>query len=300
MININHIYAFLELVEQCNFNSAAEKLHITQSGLSRKISAIEERVNQRLFERTTRFVRPTWAALTLARHWREAISHYQAGLAEIGASDSDLAGPFVIGVSATSRHGEWQQLSDIFSKTFPNVHARIESMPSQDVMFYVRNGDLDVGFCGGPIAEDSLGVIPIEQIRYRALLSDKHPLASRGSLTMADLRGASLSLVSAGTWPIVRENLNAFLGQQGMLDAVAYETNFIDLILKDILDSDHIGIHPLAKNHLLPRGVTLCDIDDLLLTLENVFIWRKSTTSPIIRSMVSMVRRHLSDAVPAL
>ncbi|GAB7545248.1 LysR family transcriptional regulator [Cupriavidus sp. 8B] len=143
----------------------------------RKIRAIEERVNQRLFERTTRFVRPTRAAMVLARHWREALVSYQAGLAEIGATDADLAGSLLIGVSATSRFGEWQKFSDLFFQTFPSVNGRIESMPSQDVVFYVRNGDLDVGFCGGPIADDSLGVIQVEQIRYRALLPDDHPLA---------------------------------------------------------------------------------------------------------------------------
>ncbi len=298
MINIKDIYAFLELVEQCNFNVAAENLHITQSGLSRKINAIEERVNQRLFERTTRSVRPTWAALRLARHWSEAVSHYQAGLAEISASDHDLAGPFLIGLSATSRHGEWQQMSDMLTKTFPSVNARIETMPSQDVMFYVRNGDLDVGFCGGPIVEDSLGMIRIEQIRYRALLSDNHPLASRRSLTIDDLRGVPLSLVSAKTWPIVRDNLDALLKQQGMFSAIAYETNSFEMVLKDIVDNNRIGIHPVAKNYLLPRGLMLSDIDDLPLALENVFIWRKSTTSPITRSMVNMVKRHFSEAEP--
>ncbi len=297
MININHIYAFLELVEQCNFNAAAKKLHLTQSGLSRKISAIEERLDQRLFERSTRSVRPTLAALTLARHWRKAISHYQAGLAEINSADYDLAGPLLIGVSATSRHGEWQQLSDLFTKTFPKINARIESMPSQDVMFYVRNGDLDVGFCGaGQSAEDSLGTVSIEQIPYRAVLPDTHPLASRPSLTLTDLHGEALSLVSAETWPRVRKSLDAVLRREGMYDSIAYETNFMDLVLKNILDNKRIGIHPLAKNFLLPKGLTLCDIDDLDLTLENVFVWRKSTTSPIIRSMINLVRRHYNEA----
>lgn len=292
MININHIYAFLELVEQRNFNAAAEKLHLTQSGLSRKISAIEERVNQRLFERTTRFVRPTRAAMVLARHWREALASYQAGLAEIGATDADLAGSLLIGVSATSRFGEWQKFSDLFFQTFPSVNGRIESMPSQDVVFYVRNGDLDVGFCGGPIADDSLGIIQIEQIRYRALLPDAHPLAQCASLSMADLKGEALSLVSAKSWPRVRDSLDALLAQRELLGAVAYESNFIDLVLRDIIDNGHLGIHPLAENYLLPRGVTLREIDDLALCLDNMFVWRKSTTSPLVRSMVSMLTRY--------
>ena len=293
MINISHIHAFLELVEQRNFNAAAKRLHLTQSGLSRKISTIEEYIGQRLFDRTTRFVRPTPAALTLVVHWREALSHYEAGLTEINALDRDLSGSLLIGVSATSRYGEWQNLSDMFVRTFPSVRARIESMPSQDVAFHVRNGDLDVGFCGGPVTESGLGTIQVEQIRYQALVPDSHPLATRSSLKLADLRTTSLSLVTAKTWPRVRESLDAVLAQHDLLGTLAHETSFIELLLKNIIDNGHIGIHPLAQNYLLPKGLSSIEIEDLELTLENLFVWRKSTTSPVTRSMLSIVlRRH--------
>lgn len=298
MINISHIHAFLELVEQLNFNAAAERLHLTQSGLSRKINVIEERIGQRLFERTTRFVRPTSAALTLAAHWREALSHYEAGLVEINAPERDLSGSLLIGVSATSRYGVWQNLSDMFVKAFPSVRARVESMPSQDVAFHVRNGDLDVGFCGGPVSDSGLGVIQVEQIHYRALVPDNHPLASRQSLQLEDLREASLSLVSASIWPRVRENLDAVLAQHGLLETIAHETSFIDLLLKDIIDNSRIGIHPLAENYLVPKGVTSVEIDDLELVLENLFLWRKSTTSPVTRSMVNIVQRRHGTPTP--
>ncbi|MGT2455322.1 hypothetical protein ACU4GI_19545 [Cupriavidus basilensis] len=102
--------------------------------------------------------------------------------------------------------------------------------------------------------------------------------------------------MNAKTWPRVRENLDALLAQRGLLDAVAYESNFIDLVLRDIIDKRHIGIHPLAGNYLLPRGVKLREIDDLTLCLENMFVWRKSTTSPLVRSMVSMLTRYCSEA----
>ncbi|WP_432261175.1 LysR family transcriptional regulator [Cupriavidus sp. TMH.W2] len=294
MINISHIYAFLELLEKRNFNAAAESLHLTQSGLSRKINAIEERVDQRLFERTTRLVRPTRAALTLARHWTEAIAHYQAGLAEISSPDFDLSGPFLVGVSATSRYGEWQNLSDMFVKAFPTVTVRIETMPSQDVAVCVRNGDLHVGFCGGPITDEKLGVVRIEQIRYRALLSEQHPLASRQSLHLKDLQGASVSLVSAKTWPRVREPLDALFARHGLQVSVGFESNFLDLVLKHIIEHGGIGVHPVAKNYLLPRGVAFAGIADLDLILENFCIWRKSSTSPVVRSMVNLVRRQFA------
>ncbi|CAG2158169.1 LysR family transcriptional regulator [Cupriavidus numazuensis] len=295
MLNISHIYAFLELLEKRNFHAAAEGLHLTQSGLSRRINAIEERVDQRLFERTTRLVRPTRAALTLARHWSEALAHYQAGLAEVSSPDFDLSGPFQLGVSSTSRWGEWENLSDEFAKAFPNVTVRIEYMPSQDVAFCVRNGVLDLGFCSGPVYDDKLGLIRIEQTRYCALVSERHPLAERPKLELKDLNHVALSLVSAKTWPRVRDQLDERLAKQDADITVGYESSFLEIVLKHIIEHDGIGIHPLGKNFVLPRGVNLVGISDLDLVLENVCIWRKSNTSPIVRSMINLLRRKYSD-----
>ena len=290
MISIRDIYAFLELVEQCNFNAAADKLFLTQSGLSRKINHIEEQLNQRLFDRTTRFVRPTREGLLLASHWRDAVAMYQAGLTAITAQDDQLIGSLLIGVSGTARFGEWQALSEEFINRFPKVSVRLESIPSQDVIFHVNKGDLEAGFCGGPVQEDGLDKLRIEQIPYRALVPTGHPLALRGPIQLADLHGEPLVLMNGKTWPRVRDPLNPVLAQAGLLGQVSHEPHFSNIQLRVIVEGHAIGIHPSAQNQLLPAGITQLDIADLNLVLDNYFIWKRTTTSPIVRALVNQVK----------
>lgn len=294
MITIRDIYAFLELVEQCNFNTAAEKLFLTQSGLSRKIKHIEDQVNQRLFERTTRFVRPTREGLLLAKHWSAAVAMYQDGLSAIAAKDDQLYGSLQIGVSGTSRYGEWQGVGEEFVNRYPKVNIRIESITTQDVIFHVKNGDLEAGFCGGGFVDpDSLGVIRIEQIPYRALLPSAHPLAKHKTIKLSDLKGMPLVLMNGATWPIVRGPLDLILKREGLLGQVVKEPHFADIQIRTIVNGEGIGIHPNAKTQLFPIGVTQVDISDLGLVLDNNFIWKKSTTSPIVRALVNLVKaRH--------
>lgn len=289
MINIRDIHAFLELVEQCNFNAAAESLHLTQSGLSRKIARIEAQVTQRLFDRTTRFVKPTPACLLLARHWGEALQGYQAGIHAIRGSDNELAGSLAVGVSATSRHGVWQGLGERFAQRYPKVSIRIEAIPSQDVIHHVKNGDLEAGFCGGPVDDISLGVIRIETVRYQALVPAAHRFARRKVLKLADLQAEPLVLVNRRTWPRVRAPIDAILAPLGLLDRVVVEPHFSEVLLRHVVQDGLVGVHPVGACQLLPSGMKAMEIRDLTLSLDNSFIWRRSTTSPIVRTLLNVV-----------
>lgn len=59
--NLNDLFAFLTVARERNFTRAAAQLGVSQSALSRTVSALEARMGLRLLTRTTRSVSPTEA-----------------------------------------------------------------------------------------------------------------------------------------------------------------------------------------------------------------------------------------------
>ena len=60
-MNLENMKCFISLAECLNFTKAADKEHITQTSMSRKISSLEEELNVRLFYRDNHSVmRETW------------------------------------------------------------------------------------------------------------------------------------------------------------------------------------------------------------------------------------------------
>ena len=53
---IDGVEAFIQIAELGSFNKAAEKLHVTQTGLTRRIQRLESHVGLKLLDRTTRTV----------------------------------------------------------------------------------------------------------------------------------------------------------------------------------------------------------------------------------------------------
>jgi len=78
-VKIDHIRTFLEISDCGNFNRAAENLHVTQSTVSARVKAMEDRFGRRLFKRGHSGVELTSAgqhfrqyALNIQRLWQQA------------------------------------------------------------------------------------------------------------------------------------------------------------------------------------------------------------------------------------
>ena len=88
--NFSEAEAFLAVVDHGGFAAAARELGVTQSTVSRRISALELRIGKRLVERTTRRVTLTEAGLAFAHDLRDVLTR----LADAeGRVQSDSAEP---------------------------------------------------------------------------------------------------------------------------------------------------------------------------------------------------------------
>ena len=72
--NFSEAEAFLAVVDLRGFGAAARELGVTQSTISRRIAALEQRIGKRLVERTTRRLALTEAGLAFADDLRDVLA----------------------------------------------------------------------------------------------------------------------------------------------------------------------------------------------------------------------------------
>src|SRR5215475_15611022 len=73
--NLRHLRAYLAVSDSGSVQRAAEKLHLTQSSLSRPVQQLERQLGLKLFERTRRGMILTEFGAILSQRVRRAVGH---------------------------------------------------------------------------------------------------------------------------------------------------------------------------------------------------------------------------------
>src|SRR2546430_448310 len=99
-MDTKQLAAFCAVVERSSFSQAADQLGVTQPAVSLQIRSLEQRVGQRLLDRSGRRVEPTEAGLRLYRGAQRLLALEQQLLADLGdEAEGELKGRLEIGAS---------------------------------------------------------------------------------------------------------------------------------------------------------------------------------------------------------
>src|SRR3954470_19040769 len=100
-MDTKQLAAFCAVVERSSFSQAADQLGVTQPAVSLQIRSLEQRVGQRLLDRSGRRVEPTEAGLRLYRGAQRLLALEEQLVEEVaGTRSGDLTGPLAIGASS--------------------------------------------------------------------------------------------------------------------------------------------------------------------------------------------------------
>ena len=76
-MDLNDAFYFVQVVEKGGFSAAARALNIPKSRLSRRVRHLEDDLNVRLLQRTSRVVTTTEVGEEYYRHARDALTRFE-------------------------------------------------------------------------------------------------------------------------------------------------------------------------------------------------------------------------------
>ena len=121
MIDLNDYFYFVHVVEKQGFSQAARALNMPKSRLSRHISRLEERLDTRLIQRTSRQFRVTEAGQLFYQHARSLIEEMEAAEAAIQNRKASLHGRVTLSCSVGVAQFALKELMIEFLEKHPKV-----------------------------------------------------------------------------------------------------------------------------------------------------------------------------------
>ena len=99
MIDLNDYFYFVHVVEKRGFSPAAKALNMPKSRLSRHVSQLEERLDVKLIQRTSRQFHVTEAGQIFYQHARALLDEMEAAEAAIQSRKASLSGRVAVSCS---------------------------------------------------------------------------------------------------------------------------------------------------------------------------------------------------------
>jgi DNA-binding transcriptional LysR family regulator len=186
-VELRHLRYFLAVADELNFTRAARRLNVVQQTLSEGIAQLEHLLGLRLFERATRPVRPTEAAVQWLPYAREALRAAERALDAAGELRSGYVGRLRVGLAATAAFPLTPVLLDTFRARLPGVALSTRHFNFGDPAGGLLAGETDVAIVRPPFTADGLELLVIASEPRYVALCDRHPLASRPGVTFSEI-----------------------------------------------------------------------------------------------------------------
>ncbi|MCX7967335.1 MAG: selenium metabolism-associated LysR family transcriptional regulator [Armatimonadetes bacterium] len=202
---------FCAVVEFQSFSQAAEALFLSQPAVTSHIMALEKRLGVKLFDRTTRKVKPTPAGELLYKHAKTLLAEHEAMLQELSQFQGGLVGQLVFGASTTPAHYLLPPIMAKFCRQFPQTCLRMRIGSSGQVLERVLNGELEMGVVGMTFDAPNLRFVPLWSDEIVLIVHPEHEWANRSFVPIAELSSQTFVFREEGSG--TRKTFEQFLSQ---------------------------------------------------------------------------------------
>jgi DNA-binding transcriptional LysR family regulator len=200
-MDLRHTRTFVTVAELGTVSKAAQRLHIAQPALSRQISALEQELGIKLFDRVGRRLRLTGEGEQLLGDCR-GLLNYAAGVGD-RARDLRQGDVGVLKVAATPLHieGVFSQFLHRYAQQYPNVQVNVTEGSGLEILAMLERGEIHLGQMlphGVPLDDGRFGSQALEPAE---LLAAWHPSMIRVSIRaieVARLAPYPLLLLNSG------------------------------------------------------------------------------------------------------
>ncbi|WP_032370042.1 LysR family transcriptional regulator [Rhodococcoides fascians] len=293
-MELRQLEYFVAVAEEANFTRAAARVHISQSGVSAQIRALERELGAQLIDRSG-------GTATLTTAGQAALPQARATLAAAGSvkrSVDDvtglLSGSLSIGmVTACTVPPLFDALAG-FHAAHPGVDIALREGNSDDLVADVRSGEIDLALVGlasrTPTGLESMVVI---DERIVAAVPAEHPLAAQKDATLAEVCEYPIVALPLGTG--IRAVFDKDCAGVGLSPSIALQASAPDAVADLAARGLGVGILSRSMAEFYGDRLVAAELTDSHTAALLALVWR-SAMSPALAELVSVATTSFSES----
>jgi DNA-binding transcriptional LysR family regulator len=225
-----------------SFTAAGEKLHVSQSAISRQILLLEEELGEPVFHRIGRRIRITPAGESLLQLSNRVFQDLDETVSAISDKQESLRGTMRLVGGMTVCLYVFPALLAEVRRAHPNLDLKITVGSAERSIAMLRSGAGDLGLITLPVEASDLVSVPVLREELLLVTYPAHPLAKKRQITPADLTRQPFILFETGS--ITRRIVDEFFMREHIEAQIVMETENVEIIKAMVRHGLGISIIP--------------------------------------------------------
>lgn len=227
-MDVRQLEMFSAVVEEKSFTAAAERLHVSQSAVSRQLKLLEEELGTLLFHRGARGATLTDAGEILLAAAHRITREIQDVASQISDTQTLRRGVLRIGGGMTVCLFILPKLLRKFRAHYKNVDLHIITGSTEAILRLLHAREIEIALLTLPIVGADLEVRPVLKEEMVIVTPPRHVLAGQRSVDQRAMARHPLILFETGS--NTRKVVDDFFVAEGIALNVIMETENVDII----------------------------------------------------------------------
>ncbi len=228
-MEVHQLRYFCAVARHGTFTRASEVEHVAQPSLSQQIQKLEAELGARLFDRLPRCARLTVFGKAFLPKAERILRELEEAKTELRDMSGNEKGEVVVGIIPTIAAYLLPSLLNGFTTGHPLITIKIIEDITPTLLQRLHEGTIDIAVAALPIAGSELATVKLFEEKFYAVLPEKHRLASRPFISLAELESEPFLLLKEGH--CFRDSLIAACHKLKLSPSIVFESGQFATIL---------------------------------------------------------------------
>ncbi|MCL5247193.1 LysR family transcriptional regulator [Cellulophaga sp. 20_2_10] len=288
-LELRHFNYFLAVAEELHFRKAAERLFISQPGLSRQIKQMEEILETQLFIRNKKKVELTVAGIYLKDEIEFILNHLELTKRHIKLISQGKFGELNIGFLGSAMQTVIPDLLLKLKDAFPEINTSLEELSNNAQLNAVLKDGLDIGFVRMVRVPKGLGIKPVFNDTFSIVVPANHKITETNFKGMQQFLDENFILFSQDYSPLYYDTVMSICEDAGFTPKVSHKSVHAQTIFTLVENNLGVAIVPTSLQQGFNMNVKFIELKKIPQRAVLSVIWKEDNRNPVLKHCMQLL-----------
>jgi len=288
-LELRHFRYFLAVGEELHYRKAAEKLFISQPGLSRQIKQMEEVLDTKLLLRDKKKVSLTPSGAYLKGEVEFILNHLELVKKQLNAIGSGRIGEIRIGFLGSAMQIVIPNLLLRLKKSYPEIKTSLEELSNRAQVEAISKDKLDIGFVRLARVPKGIKIAPVFEDTFSLVLPKNHKIDKKRFKNVGQFSNEEFILFTQEYSSLYYDTVMSICEDAGFSPKISHKSVHAQTIFKLVENNLGIAIVPTSLQLGFQMDVKFIELKKIKQKAVLSVIWKSDNRNLALQNCMDLL-----------